>query len=235
MHPDQDVRPGMGPEEREDTREAMAGKRRPIRVRNTGWARAAAALLRKRGIAPNAISLASMGFAALAGLCFAFAQNHGWLWPAGALLVQGRLLCHLFDGMVAVEGACGSPVGELFNDLPDRVSDTFILIGFGWGLPGWWPLLGWAAALCAMLTAYVRVLGSACGLPPCYIGPMAKQHRMAMITAGAIALTILPASVIAPLSGLVLGCVMAGCAVTVFRRLHVLARDLRTGNGKAGA
>ncbi len=231
MHPDQDE----GPEREPNVQEAEAARRRPIRSRDTGWARAVAALLRKRRVAPNTISLASMGFSALAGLCFAFAPDHVCLWLAGALLVQGRLLCNLFDGMVAIEGACGSPVGELFNDLPDRVSDTFILIGFGWGLPGWWVLLGLAAALCAMFTAYVRVLGAACGLPPCFIGPMAKQHRMALITAGAVALTFLPTVASAPLSGLVLSCIILGCAVTVFRRLRVLAEGLRAGTDKAGA
>lgn len=175
-----------------------AAKRRPIRSRDTGWARAVAAFLRRRDIAPNTISLASMFFAALAGGCFAFAPGGTWLWLAGALLVQGRLLCNLFDGMVAVEGGRTTPVGELFNDLPDRVSDSVILIGFGCGLPGWWSLLGWGAALAALFTAYVRVLGAACGLPPCFIGPMAKQHRMALITAGAAALALLPAAFAAP-------------------------------------
>lgn len=74
-------------------------------------------------------------------------------------MVQGRLICNLLDGMVAVEGGLRSPVGAVFNDLPDRVSDSLILIGAGYGLAGfitYAPQLGWAAALMAVMTAYVR-------------------------------------------------------------------------------
>jgi len=39
------------------------------------------------------------------------------------------------------------------------------------------------AAALAILTAYVRVLGVSVGTPQYYLGPMAKQHRMAALTA----------------------------------------------------
>ena len=209
-----------------DTMEKREARRRPIRSRNSGWARVCASFLAMRGIAPNTISLFSMIFASLGGLCFVFSSECSWLWLAGALLAQGRLLCNLFDGMVAVEGWRASSLGELYNDLPDRVSDSVILICFGWGLPGWWGLLGWAAALCAALTAYVRVLGASCGLPPCFVGPMAKQHRMALITVGAAVLAFLPADASFPLRALILGTVIGGCMITVGRRLRIAAREL---------
>ena len=44
--------------------------------------------------------------------------------------------------------------------------------------------LGWAAAVLAVLTAYVRVLGGSLGLTQHFIGPMAKQHRMFTLTLG---------------------------------------------------
>ncbi len=56
-------------------------------------------------------------------------------WLAGALLVQLRLLANLYDGMVAVLRQIASPVDELFNEVPDRVSrfrrdwrDAFFLL-----------------------------------------------------------------------------------------------------------
>ena len=39
----------------------------------------------------------------------------------------------------------------------------------------------------AVLTAYVRELGRAEGLGSDFSGPMAKQHRMAVVTLGALA------------------------------------------------
>jgi hypothetical protein len=47
-------------------------------------------------------------------------------------------------------------------------------------------LLGWAAAGFAVLTAYVRELGRANGLPADFSGPMAKPQRMAVLTGAAV-------------------------------------------------
>src|SRR5215475_6504615 len=75
--------------------------------------------------------------------------------------IQLRLLCNLLDGMVAVEGGRGTKSGEVFNDAPDRLADVLIFVGAGYALrwPDWGSALGWAAAVVAVLTAYVRILG----------------------------------------------------------------------------
>jgi phosphatidylglycerophosphate synthase len=49
------------------------------------------------------------------------------------------------------------------------------------------PWLGWLGALAALATAYIRVFGGALGLAQDFGGPMAKQHRMATMTAGCLA------------------------------------------------
>ncbi len=51
-------------------------------------------------------------------------------WLLAACLIQLRLLANMFDGMVAIEQGRQSPLGELYNEIPDRVSDAFILIGW---------------------------------------------------------------------------------------------------------
>ncbi|MFT8209500.1 MAG: lysophospholipid acyltransferase family protein [Symbiopectobacterium sp.] len=57
-----------------------------------------------------------------------------------------------------------------------------LLLGVGYGvlLFPYAPLLGWGAALLALATAYIRLLGGTCGLVQRFSGPMAKQHRMAL-------------------------------------------------------
>ena len=81
------------------------------------------------------------------------------------------------------QGGRRTPAGELFNETPDRVADTLILVAAGYAAdPHYGPTLGWCAALLAMATAYVRVLGKACGAGVYFTGPMAKQQRMAVIT-----------------------------------------------------
>ena len=115
------------------------------------------------------------------------------LLPLGAAVcIQLRLLCNLFDGMVAVEQQQRTKSGEIFNELPDRFADAFILAGAGYAStePGWLVELGWIAAVLALITAYVRSLGAAVGAGQHFLGPMAKQHRMALMTGMCVVLSI---------------------------------------------
>jgi phosphatidylglycerophosphate synthase len=164
------------------------GDRRPLASRNTRWAQAIARRLASMNVTPNRISQASMLAAAFAGLAFWLTGEtqdgvRVALFVAAALFCQLRLLCNLFDGMVAVEGGKGEADGPFWNEFPDRIADIFIFVGAGYGIG--FPALGFAAAAFAVLTAYVRELGRANGAPSDFSGPMAKQHRMAAMTLAA--------------------------------------------------
>ncbi|MDB5998004.1 MAG: CDP-diacylglycerol--glycerol-3-phosphate 3-phosphatidyltransferase [Pseudomonas sp.] len=159
----------------------MDENRRPIKSRSAGWAKRVTDRLVKKDISPNQISVASIAFA-LAGIV-ALNIDSGIIGSIlCALGIQLRLLCNLFDGMVAIEGGKKSDIGSLYNEFPDRVADSLLLVGLGYAIG--YSDLGWLAALAAALTAYVRVFGGAIGLKQSFIGPMAKQHRMAVMTAG---------------------------------------------------
>lgn len=101
-----------------------------------------------------------------------------------ALCVQLRLLCNLLDGMVAIEGQRKSVTGALFNEIPDRVADSLFIVALGYAVGASW--LGWLGALAAAVTAYIRVLGGALGLPQDFRGPLAKPQRMAVLTAACV-------------------------------------------------
>jgi phosphatidylglycerophosphate synthase len=207
------------------------GDRRPLASRNTRWAGAIARWLAARAITPNQISQASMAAAALAGGAFVLAgQGTGGsrivFLILAILCCQLRLLCNLFDGMVAVEGGKGAPDGPFWNEFPDRVADLLIFAGAGYGIG--MPGLGWAAGGFAVLTAYVRELGRATGQPSDFSGPMAKQHRMATITVAA------GLSVLEPLWNgynevlmAALWIVAIGAAFTAIRRSRTLIRRLK--------
>ncbi len=163
--------------------------RRELKVRSAKWVEKVTAYLVKTNITPNQISIMSLVFSGLAGLSFyAFSVTH-WiiLLAFGAIFIQLRLQCNLFDGLVAVEGGKGTKSGELFNDIPDRFADVFILLGAGFALnSGYGVHLGWIAGLLAVITAYIRTLGGSLGAPISFMGPMAKQHRMAILTIAAL-------------------------------------------------
>jgi phosphatidylglycerophosphate synthase len=160
---------------------ASPDSRRPLASRSSGMAQRAVAVLLKTSITPNQISLLSIVVSAIGAAALLFAPHRPWLFLVAALCVQLRLLCNLLDGMVAVEGGRGTPSGGLYNEIPDRVADSLFLVAWGYACGLGW--LGWLAALAAACTAYVRVLGGALGLKQDFRGPMAKQHRMALLTA----------------------------------------------------
>jgi phosphatidylglycerophosphate synthase len=210
--------------------------RRPIAARNTRWASAMARRLAQAGLRPNHISVLSVVFAALAGACLLASPGGSpamslTLLFGAALGIQGRLLCNLFDGMVAVEGGYRTRSGEVFNDLPDRLSDPLILVPAGYAtaqLPGAVEL-GWLAGLLAVLTAYVRVLGGSCGVKQRFLGPMAKQHRMAVLTVACL-LSLAETALHWPMRALYAGLVIivAGCLMTIMRRTTSVVRELES-------
>ena len=208
--------------------------RRPIQARDSQWAKAVAQRLAKMGMLPNQISMLSVACAAAAGACMinanaAAAPLKILLYVGAALLIQMRLLCNLFDGMVAVEGRLKSKSGEIFNELPDRFADAIILVCAGY-VHGTWsftPTLGWAAGTLAIITAYVRALGAASGASHAFCGPMAKQQRMAVVTVACLlaageAMLGWPPRIF----GASLMIIVIGCVITITRRIRFILREL---------
>lgn len=149
----------------------------------------------KAGLTPNFISVLSACFGLAAGVSIYFlssvsgARFYCYLFIA-FLSVQLRLICNLIDGLMAVEGGLKTKTGELYNDIPDRLSDSFIFIGIGYSCSQSSELsvfFGWLVTVLALLTAYIRVLGASMGAGHFFIGPMAKQHRMATVSLSLVA------------------------------------------------
>ena len=117
-------------------------------------------------------------------------------------------------------------------------------------------MLGFAAALVAVFVAYVRALGASVGAGQCFLGPMAKPQRMALMTALAVAGAIFPQAiahswtrtlseseiatklndalyvrsedgVAVTLVSVVMGLVIVGGLITAWRRLAFTADFLR--------
>lgn len=209
-------------------------ERRPLKTRSRPTARALAGALRRRGVRPNHVSIAGVFFALLAALALVALPHvsrplQASLLVAAAAGIQLRLLCNLLDGLLAVEGGLQSPTGELYNDVPDRFADLLIIVAAGYAIAwDWGGALGWAAAAAALLTAYVRVLGGALGARQYFLGPMAKPHRMAVLTAACLlSLVELAATDFAGrFLAAALAVVLAGSLATFARRLTLVAREL---------
>lgn len=217
--------------------EIQLSDRRPLSSRDTAWAQRLAQYLAGTSITPNQISYASMGFAGVAALAFICSGNYvGWAYVICMVFVilgcQLRLICNLMDGMVAIEAGKQTRDGALWNEFPDRVADIVVISALG--VATGWSALGWAAAALAVLVAYTRELGKGIDGVVDFAGPMAKPHRMALVSAGALLAALIEVRPIASLpvdaARLVLLTVLivlvVGCVITVFRRVIAMQRRL---------
>src|SRR5205823_2770091 len=125
---------------------------RPIATRNRKWAQAATAWLASRNVSPDAISIAGMCASIVAGVVLALTSvaYHRIFWLLAALGAQLRLTANMLDGMVALASGRASKIGELYNEVPDRVSDAAVFIGAGFASGGN-VALGYIATILAIL------------------------------------------------------------------------------------
>ena len=216
---------------------AKAIDRRPIATRNRKWAQSATAWLASRNVSPNAISIAGMCACIAAGLALALTsvEYNRIFWLVAALGAQLRLTANMLDGMVALASGRDSKVGELYNEVPDRVSDAAVFIGARI-TPGaetlrlvtsqrFWQSSRFTFALQeksrARLTSFADRWRSntACWslpLPAVYSAVVPRSWQIfhfANLDVGVMALA--------------LSLIIAGCLVTVVRRLQRIARALR--------
>ncbi len=219
---------------------ATVKDRRPLKTRSWRMFQVMAAKLAMAGVSPNGISIASVVFALLGAVGFlmtgwstdGLVMRSGWLLAIAG--IQLRLIANLLDGMVAVEGGRASATGPLFNEVPDRLSDPILLIAAGYAYSSE-PVAGWAAAVLALLVAYTRAIAASVGAGQLFLGPMAKQQRMALLTLVAMLGLVLPSSWLQVIQfvnrpiGLLeisLWIMVIGSAITVYRRLHTAATHL---------
>ena len=210
--------------------------RRPMATRNRKWAQAATAWLAARNVSPNAISIAGMCACIVAGIALGLTSisEYRILWLIAACGAQLRLTANMLDGMVAIASSRTSKTGELYNEVPDRISDAAVFIGAGFAWGGN-VTLGYIATILAIFTAYVRAAGKIAGAPNEFCGPMAKQHRMLVITLICLYSAITPRSwqMITfndsqiGLMTLGLAVIVVGCVITVIRRVSRIAHALK--------
>jgi phosphatidylglycerophosphate synthase len=218
----------------EPAMEAM--DRRPIATRNRKWAQAATVWLASRNVSPNAISIAGMCACIVAGIALAATSitHNRILWIIAVLGAQLRLTANMLDGMVALASGRASKTGELYNEVPDRVSDAAVFIGAGFASGGN-IALGYIATILAIFTAYIRAAGKIAGASNEFCGPMAKQHRMLVITVISLYSAFTPRSwqmitfndsqIGLMTLGLVV--IVVGCVITVIRRVGRIAHALK--------
>ncbi|MEP6735545.1 MAG: CDP-alcohol phosphatidyltransferase family protein [Chryseolinea sp.] len=205
-----------------------SNSRRPIASRDSTWAKRLATYLAQKNVSPNFVSILSIAFAALAFAAFYLdpvSPQYHIAWMILAIAgIQLRLVMNLLDGMVAVEHNKKSAVGGLFNEVPDRIADTLIICGVYYEiqlLDYAIPLVYWAVIL-SITTAYIRTLGASLQCGHHFLGPMAKQHRMALLTVACVIGIFYP-----PVFYYAMIIMNIGLIITCYRRLVTVAAVLK--------
>ena len=151
--------------------------------------------LARAGVSPNAISVAGIGFALIAGLALLAGggagaaaarrarpgRRRGW-WRRSACSSGCSPTCS--TGWW--RSRAGSARRRARSTTRCRTGSRTRRSSGASGSRRAGRSLGLWAALAAMACAYVRQVGGALGQPQCFLGPMAKQHRMAAVTLGCL-------------------------------------------------
>ena len=200
----------------------MTDDRRPIRTRSQAWVPRLNQCLLKANVKPDDVSAAGIVFAIFAGGCFMLSGYSRWWYLGAAVFIQLRLLCNMMDGMLAIEGKLQSKLGEVYNELPDRYEDTIIIVCAGYAAGE--PAAGWAAALFALMTAYLRRFGASLGTQQYFSGPLAKPQRMFVLTVAAVAELIFNRH--GQILTVAVYIVLFGSLITCLRRRRLIVTEL---------
>lgn len=165
------------------TQQPLEKDRRPITSRNTQWAKNFTTYLVKIGASPNNISVWSIFFSVVGAVAIWLLPQYGGIWIL-ALCVLLRLLCNLFDGMVAIELNKNNPLGRIYNEFPDRITDTILIVAVGYACNQL--VLSLFGAMFAVATAYVRIFGGSLGFDQDFRGPQSKSQRMGVMIASCV-------------------------------------------------
>ncbi len=202
--------------------------RRELKTRNKAWAHKLAKLIATTNISPNQISVLSIvcALGGLAAFAAAHATGNRLLLILAILGIQTRLLCNMMDGMVAIEFKKKSAVGDIYNEVPDRVGDAILILGAGLYCQSHdlAMTLTWVNIFLATMTAYIRALGASLGNGHKYLGPMAKQHRMALLSVAALVELIFNVDAIY----VSMWVLLIGLVITIIRRISNLSQSLNS-------
>ncbi len=206
--------------------------RRPIKEVFRKLAYGVADTCVKRGIHANTISYFSMVWALIAGVMLYLSVYVPWLLLLAPWFAMLRLYFNMLDGMVALQAKEASAVGEVINELPDRVSDTLIFLGlalspFGNMMLSFWVIFGMLAV------SYIGVLGKAVGANRQYGGLMAKPVRVYILVVGCTVQFIFLSDPTAPdliwgysIMDIGLGIILLGLIQTAVSRLVSIIKKL---------
>ena len=150
----------------------------------TRWLRPLVEGLAARRTNPDLLSALAVVVAALGGACLALAGSVPLLLLVVPFLAAARLVLNILDVAVARLSGAQRPMGELWNELGDRVADVLFIGGSAFH-PAVDARLVLAAVAGALLASYAGIAARAAGGARQYTGIMSKPGRMVVLAVAA--------------------------------------------------
>jgi CDP-diacylglycerol--glycerol-3-phosphate 3-phosphatidyltransferase len=179
--------------------------------------------LARRGVSPDALTLAAVPVALVGGACILFSPALPELLLAVPVCIVIRILLNLLDGNMARRTGRIHPRGELFNEVGDRLADIAFLapVAFLPGAPSEPVLLG---VLGGLLASYVGITARAAGGERIYRGALSKPGRMATLLVCSLWALAAPGSALPWTAFAVV--LLVGTLLTVVERMAIAIRRL---------
>ena len=142
-------------------------------------------LIRKLGLTPNGLSVASFFVSILAGIAF-YAGGV----VLGVVMVALNAVFDALDGALARDMGVASPRGDFLDHVIDRYADIFIITGIFAGGAAPWPI-GVFALTGVLMSSYLGTQAQAVGVGRYYGGILGRADRLVLIMiAGALTVLI---------------------------------------------
>jgi phosphatidylglycerophosphate synthase len=138
----------------------------------------------ERRVSPDVVTWAAVPVALSGGICLATSATQPALLLVVPVAAAVRLGLNLIDGMVARQSGATHSLGELWNELADRLADTLFIGGLAFH-PAIDPRIALGAVITALLASYIGITARAAGARRQYGGPMSKPGRMGTLAVAA--------------------------------------------------
>lgn len=183
----------------------------------------AADWLVRRRVSADLVTWLAVPVGAAGGIALAASESLPWLLWVVPVAAGIRLALNLLDGMVARATGSAHPLGEVWNELADRLADVLFICGLAFHA-AIDPRLPLIAAVAAVLASYVGITAKAAGGRRQYGGVMSKPGRM-----GVLAISAPVAYVTGDAWWLVLGSwvILVGAILTLVQRVLAARSELR--------
>lgn len=146
-------------------------------------------LMRKIGVTPNGLSIASFFVSALAGLAY-YAGGV----VLGTVMVAFNAVFDALDGALARDLGIAGRRGDFLDHVIDRYADIFIITGIFAGGAAPWPI-GVFALTGVLMSSYLGTQAQAVGVGRFYGGILGRADRLVLIIIAGVLTVLIPGEI----------------------------------------